>query len=193
MAKLDRTDLLSLEQYAAERAEFRNKVMAHKKKRVVAVGPHMTLHFEDALVMQYQIQEMLRVERIFEAAGIQEELDTYNPLIPDGSNWKATQMIEFSDPAMRAQELARLVGVDRQTWVQVDGMDKVFAISDEDLERDTEEKTSSVHFLRFELTDSMVAAVKEGAAISAGVDHAQYGHSAQLSPAARDSLMSDLD
>lgn len=193
MAKLSRDDLMSLEQYATERDAFRKRVMEHKKQRLVQVGPNMTLHFEDVLIMQYQIQEMLRVERIFEAAGIQEELDAYNPLIPDGSNWKATQMIEFADPVVRAERLARLVGIDRKTWVQVGDMGKVYAISDEDLERESEEKTSSVHFLRFELTAPMVAAAKDGAAIAVGVDHDDYTHVAELSKETQDGLMSDLD
>ncbi|MGV6818060.1 MAG: DUF3501 family protein [Thiotrichales bacterium] len=193
MAKLSRDDLMPLEQYAAEREAFRQQVMAHKKQRVVQVGPNMTLHFEDSLVMQYQIQEMLRVERIFEAEGIQEELDAYNPLIPDGSNWKATQMIEFADPAERAEKLAKLVGIDRQTWVRVGDMEKVYAISDEDLDRESEDKTSSVHFLRFELSEPMVAAVKSGSGISAGVDHEEYNHVVQLSKESVESLKSDLD
>lgn len=193
MAKLSRDDLMPLEQYASEREAFRQRVMAHKKQRVVQVGPNMTLHFEDALVMQYQIQEMLRVERIFEAEGIQEELDAYNPLIPDGSNWKATQMIEFADPAERAEKLAKLVGIDRQTWVQVGDMEKVYAISDEDLDRESEDKTSSVHFLRFELSEPMVAAVKSGSGISAGVDHEAYNEVVQLSKESVESLKSDLD
>lgn len=193
MAKLSRDDLMPLEQYASEREAFRQQVMAHKKQRVVQVGPNMTLHFEDALVMQYQIQEMLRVERIFEAEGIQEELDAYNPLIPDGSNWKATQMIEFADPAERAEKLAKLVGIDRKTWVQVGDMEKVYAISDEDLDRESEDKTSSVHFLRFELSEPMVAAVKSGSGISAGVDHEAYNEVVQLSKESVESLKSDLD
>ncbi len=191
--KLSRADLLSLEAYAEQRPAFKDRVREHKKKRVVAVGPHATLHFEDRLIMQYQIQEMLRIEKIFEAEGIQEELDAYNPLIPDGSNWKATQMIEFSDPAERAEQLARLVGIDRQTWVQVGDAPKVYAISDEDLDRESEEKTSSVHFLRFELTPEMVSAAKQGAPIRAGIDHEHYTAEVEFSPETRDSLVSDLD
>ena len=191
--KLTRDDLFSLEGYAEARADFRTKVLEHKKHRQVHLGDIATLYFEDRLTMQYQIQEMLRVERIFEAAGIQEELDAYNPLIPDGSNWKATFMIEVPDVDERRKVLAGLIGVEDKVWVRVDGFEPVFAIADEDLERDTEEKTSAVHFMRFELTPEMVAAVKGGAAIGAGVAHEEY--TTQLDPlpaGVRDSLAADL-
>src|SRR5690606_10806561 len=155
MQKLTRNDLFSLEDYAARRPEFRRQVMAHKQNRQLPLGPNVTLHFEDRLTMHYQVQEMLRAERIFEAAGIQEELDAYNPLIPDGRNWKATFMIEFPELEERRAALTQLVGIEDQTWVHVAGHDKVFAIADEDLERDSADKTSAVHFLRFELTDAM--------------------------------------
>ncbi len=191
--KLRREDLYSLEQYSELRAEFRAQVMAHKKNRHVPLGEQATLYFEDRLTMQYQIQEMLRAERIFEAAGIQEELDAYNPLIPDGSNWKATFMIEVPDEELRRKVLAEVIGIEEQVWMRVDGFAPVFAIADEDLDRDTEEKTSSVHFMRFELTPEMAAAVKGGAAVGAGVAHPAYTR--QLDPlpqAVRDSLMADL-
>ncbi|HHO69252.1 MAG TPA: DUF3501 family protein, partial [Gammaproteobacteria bacterium] len=151
MQKLQRSDLFSLEKYAEVRDDFRQKVIAHKKNRRVPLGPMAALYFEDRLTMQYQVQEMLRIERIFEAAGIQEELDAYNPLIPDGSNWKATFMVEIADEAERRRRLAELIGIEDKVWVRVEGFDPVFAIADEDLERDTEDKTSSVHFMRFEL------------------------------------------
>jgi len=192
-AKLTRDELYSLEKYAQIRPEFRAKIMAHKKNRKVQVGPNATLHFEDRLTMQYQVQEMLRAERIFEAEGIQDELDAYNPLIPDGSNWKATFMVEFDDVDERKVMLAKLKGIERATWVQVSGFEKVRPICNEDLERETEDKTSSVHFMRFELTPEMVAAVKAGAAISVGIDHPEYHHEIEALPASiRDSLASDL-
>lgn len=193
MTKIAKADLYSLEQYAELRAEFRAKVIAHKRNRVVALGPHATLHFEDRLTMQYQIQEMLRAERIFDKAGIEDELAAYNPMVPDGSNWKATFMVEFDDPDERRRELAKLIGVEDKVWVKVAGMSPVFAIADEDLERENEEKTSSVHFLRFELTPDMVKAVKGGAGISVGVDHPAYRYSVEPLPAAvRNSLAADL-
>ena len=192
MSKLTRENLYSLEQYAAVRAEFRAKVIAHKKDRRVGLGEHAALYFEDALTMQYQVQEMLRIERIFEPEGIQEELDVYNPLVPDGSNWKATFMVEYGDENERREALARLVGVEERVWMRVAGFDKVRPISNEDLERSTPDKTASVHFMRFELTPEMCAAVKAGAAISAGIDHANYQAEVELSPAVRDSLAADL-
>jgi hypothetical protein len=193
MSKLTRDDLYSLEKYAELRPQFRADVMKHKRDRVVPVGPNVTLHFEDRLTMQYQIQEMLRVERIYEAEGIEDELDAYNPLIPDGSNFKATMMVEFDDVEERKRALARLIGVEDKTWVQVSGFDKVYAIADEDMERDTEEKTSSVHFMRFELSPEMVVAVKSGAAVSVGVDHENYRHQVEPLPqSVRDSLANDL-
>jgi hypothetical protein len=190
--QLTRDDLLSLEKYAQVRGEFRARVMAHKKDRQVHIGAHATLYFEDRLTMHYQIQEMLRAERIFEAEGIQEELDAYNPLVPDGSNWKATFMIEYEDVDERREALARLKGIEDLVWVQVAGFDKVFAIADEDMEREDETKTSSVHFVRFELTPAMAAAVKSGAAVSMGSDHPDYGYQVDVPPATRDSLAADL-
>jgi len=194
MKKLTRDDLYKLEDYAGNRADIRAGVLAHKKNRKVHIGPVATLYFEDRQTIQYQIQEMLRVERIFEPAGIQEELDAYNPLIPDGSNWKATFMIEEPDVEQRRELLARLIGVEDTVWVRVDGNEPVYAIADEDLERDTAEKTSSVHFLRFELDDRMVADLKAGASLSMGIDHRNYNH--QVEPVAtpvRDALRTDLD
>jgi hypothetical protein len=191
--RLSREDLFNLERYAETRQDFRAQVMAHKKHRQVHLGDMVTLYFEDRLTMQYQIQEMLRVERIFEAAGIQEELDAYNPLIPDGSNWKATFMIEVPDEDERRKVLARLIGIEDQVWVRVEGFDPVFAIADEDLERANEDKTSSVHFLRFELSTDMAEAVKRGVGIAAGITHEAY--TTQLDPLpteVRDSLAADL-
>lgn len=193
MAKLSKEDLYTLEKYAEVRPEYRAKVMAHKQNRRLAIGPNATLYFEDAMTMQYQVQEMLRIERIFEAAGIQEELDAYNPLIPDGKNWKATFMVEFPDPDERKVALAKMLGIEKQVWAQVADFARVTPIADEDLDREDEEKTSSVHFLRFELTDEMVAAVKGGAAISMGIDHPYYSHSIEPLPQnIRDSLAGDL-
>jgi hypothetical protein len=175
------------------RPDFRAQVMQHKKNRQVGIGPHATLYFEDRLTMQYQVQEMLRAERIFESGGIQEELDAYNPLIPDGSNWKATFMIEYVDEQERREALARLLGIENNVWVQVEGFDKVRPVADEDLERETEDKTSSVHFMRFELTPDMVAAVKSGAGIGMGIDHENYSHQVDPLPGnIRDSLAEDL-
>lgn len=194
MEKLTRNDLYSLEDYAEARNAFRSRVMAHKKNRQLAIGPHATLYFEDRLTMQYQIQEMLRAERIFEPAAIQEELDAYNPLIPDGRNWKATFMIEYTDADERRRELAKLIGIENQVWVQVADFARVTPIADEDLERSTEQKTSSVHFLRFELDENMAAAVKGGAAVSAGIDHPHYLYDVFPMPKEiRDSLANDLD
>jgi hypothetical protein len=194
MSKLTRSDLYSLEEYSQLRQDYRAKVMAHKKNRQVILGEHATLYFEDQLTMQYQIQEMLRIEKIFEADGIQEELDAYNPLIPDGSNWKATFMIEYEDIDERRQALAEMIGIEDKVWMQVEGYEPVYAIADEDLERDTEEKTSSVHFMRFELTPEMAAAAKQGAAIGAGIDHPAYPQRIDSLPAnIRDSLAADLD
>jgi hypothetical protein len=192
MPKLTHADLLPLETYAKARAEVRSKVMAHKKDRTIPLGNHITLIFEDSLTISYQVQEMLRVERIFETEGIQEELDSYNPLIPDGSNWKATMLIEYPDVEERHVMLARLKGVENQTWVQVGAHEKIFAIADEDLERENDEKTSAVHFLRFEFSTAMAAAAKSGAAITLGVTHAEYTASTMLSDANRDSLAADL-
>ncbi len=194
MEKLTRQDLYSLERYAEMREEFRTRVMKHKHNRVVHLGPNATLYFEDRLTMQYQIQEMLRVERIFESAGIEEELGAYNPLIPDGGNWKATFMIEVPDEEQRRQKLALWKGIEGMVWVQVGEMEPVFAIADEDMERENEEKTSAVHFMRFELTPEMVAAAKNGAAISMGVKHNMYTRTVDTIPdATRQSLVADLD
>ncbi|MEY6434076.1 DUF3501 family protein [Thioalkalicoccus limnaeus] len=194
MSKLTRDDLFSLEKYAEVRPEFRARVMAHKKNRQLPVGPNATLYFEDFLTMRYQIQEMLRAERIFESEGIQEELDAYNPLIPDGSNWKATFMLEYPDEADRKEQLKKLIGVERHIWVQIADFARISPIADEDLERETEEKTSSVHFLRFELTPEMAEATKNGAAISIGIDHPAYTYAVEPVPQnVRDSLAADLN
>ncbi|MET0102071.1 MAG: DUF3501 family protein [Sedimenticola sp.] len=192
MSKLSHADLYSLEEYARIRPEFRARVIEHKKDRRVPIGEHAALYFEDGLTMQYQIQEMLRIERIFEHEGIQEELDVYNPLIPDGSNWKATFMMEYADVAERKVMLARLIGVERALYVQVEGFDRVHPIANEDLERETEDKTSSVHFVRFELTGEMVAAAKQGAPIRAGIDHPAYSAETLLAEPVRSSLAGDL-
>ncbi len=190
---LTRKDLMSLEQYSTARKDFRAKVLEHKHNRSLPLGPNATWTFEDRLTMQYQVQEMLRVERIFEADAIQEELDAYNPLIPDGRNWKATFLLEFPDVDERRERLAQLKGVEDRCWVQVAGHERVWAIADEDLERENDDKTSSVHFLRFELTAQMCAQVKAGAAIAAGIDHESYRHEAASVPQnVRDSLARDL-
>jgi Protein of unknown function (DUF3501) len=194
MQKLRESDLLSLEHYSRERDEFRARVMAHKKNRKVGVGPNTMWLFEDRLTVQYQVQEMLRTERIFEAEGIAEELAAYNPLIPDGRNWKATFLIEYADAETRRVQLERLRGVEDRCWVQVAGCQKVYAIADEDLERENEFKTSAVHFLRFELSESMVARLKAGAALSLGIDHPAYQHDLAPVPAnVRDALAADLE
>ena len=194
MNPLTHEDLMSLEAYAEARPEFRTEVISHKKNRTVPIGPNATLYFEDRLTIQYQIQEMLRVERIFERDGITEELEAYNPLIPDGRNWKATFMVEYENPEERARMLAELIGIDRALWVQVEGFEKVHPITNEDMERETEEKTSAVHFMRFELTDDMAQAAKSGAAISAGCDLPAYKHSLSPIPEnTRVSLAADLD
>lgn len=194
MKKLTRDSLFSLEKYSEVRKEFREKVINHKKNRQLPIGPNATLYFEDALTMQYQVQEMLRVERIFEAGGIQEELDAYNPLIPDGENWKATFMIEFDNESERRKALARMINIEKTIWMKVEGFDKVVPIANEDLERTTEDKTSSVHFLRFELNDDMIKAIKGGAQLSAGIDHEAYLHTVDPVPEnVRLSLIQDLD
>lgn len=193
MHQLAITDLYGLEEYSRLRNEFRARVMEHKRHRRLHLGPHFTLCFEDRLTMQYQVQEMLRAERIFEADAISEELATYNPLIPDGSNWKATLLIEYPDPAERARALERLVGVEHRLWLRVEGHPPVTGIADEDLERSTDTKTSSVHFLRFELTDEMARALKHGAGLAIGVDHPEYRvEVAAVPPAVRASLAGDL-
>jgi hypothetical protein len=193
MDKLTVEDLVSLERYARERPAFRARVLEHKRDRKLAIGPNVTWCFEDRLTMQYQVQEMLRAERIFEPEGIREELDAYNPLIPDGSNWKATLLIEFPDVDERQRQLAKLIGLEDRCWMQVRGHERVYAIADEDLERENAEKTSSVHFLRFELTPAMVAALRGGAALGAGVDHDHYRHSVDPVPEpVRAALLHDL-
>ncbi|MFM8549008.1 MAG: DUF3501 family protein [Betaproteobacteria bacterium] len=193
MPHVTRESLMTLEAYSRARPDFRRRVIEHKKSRKVHLGEHVTLLFEDEMTVRYQIQEMLRIERIFEDDGIQHELDAYNPLIPDGRNFKATMLIEYADSTTRRQELSRLIGIEDRVWVQVEGSPRVYAIADEDLERENEEKTSSVHFLRFELSADMAAALKYGVSLSVGVDHANY--TAQLSPVSpetRASLASDL-
>ncbi len=193
MQKLTREDLYPLERYSELRPEFRARVMAHKRDRRLPLGPNLVLYFEDRLTMHYQIQEMLHAERIFEVAGIQGELYAYNPLIPDGGNWKATLMVEFPDVAERRRALARLVGIEDRVWLRVQGFDPVYAIADEDLERDTSERTSAVHFVRFEPTPEMAAAAKAGAALAAGADHEHYRHTVDPMPEpVRASLVRDL-
>lgn len=194
MAKLSRTDLYSLEQYAEQRNAFRDRVMAHKKNRRVPLGPHATLYFEDRLTIQYQVQEMLRAERIFEAAAIQEELDAYNPLIPDGRNLKATFMLEYADEAKRRLALEKLLGIEDRVWARVAGHEPVYAVADEDLDRATADKTSAVHFLRFEFTAQMVAAAKKGGAMAMGIDLPAYRHTLDPLPDnVRVSLTADFD
>ena len=193
MPRIARESLLSLEAYARSRSEFRARAMEHKRRRTVHVGEHLTLLFEDELTVRYQIQEMLRIERIFEEADIRGELDAYNPLVPDGTNLKATMMIEYDDPAVRKQELAKLRGIEDKVYVQVDGHSKVYAIADEDLERENDEKTSSVHFLRFELDPAMIASFKGGAALAAGSDHTQYpARIEEVAPNVQTALVGDL-
>jgi len=192
MPQIARESLLSLEAYARSRSEFRARAIEHKRLRTVHVGEHLTLLFEDELTVRYQIQEMLRVERIFEEADIRGELDAYNPLVPDGSNWKATMLLEYPDPGERQARLAELKGIERRTWVQVEGCERVYAIADEDLERENEEKTSSVHFLRFELSPGMVGALRQGAGLTMGADHPQYQASAPIGPETKRSLTEDL-
>ena len=193
MGKVTRESLMTLEAYAKARPEFRRKVLEHKKNRKVALGAHVTLLFEDELTVRYQIQEMLRIEKIFEEEGIEHELEAYNPLIPDGRNFKATMLIEYDDVEVRRRELARLKGIEDRLWVQVEGAPRVFAIADEDLERENEEKTSAVHFVRFELSDDMAAALRRGAALSVGVDHENYrAEASPLPDAVRAALVADL-
>jgi len=174
MGTITAQSLMSLEQYAKSRKEFRERVLAHKKNRTVQLGDHITLVFEDELTMRYQIQEMLRVERIFEEEGIRDELDAYNPLVPDGSNWKATMLIEYPDLEERRMALAKLIGVEDRVWVKIEGQPRIFAVADEDLDRENDDKTSAVHFLRFELSAPMKQALRGGAALSMGVDHPNY-------------------
>lgn len=194
MQKLTRSDLWSLEQYAEQRTDFRRKVMAHKRHRQVALGEHVRLYFEDRLTIQYQVQEMLRIERVFEPAGIQEELDAYNPLIPDGSNWKATLMIEYEDSEQRKAELERLVGLEHRVWIRIGSGEPIYAIADEDLDRATADKTSAVHFLRFELPEAALAEVHQGADVSVGIDLPAYRIAGvAMAPEVVASLRADLD
>ena len=194
MQKITRDSLYTLEKYAEIRNEFRSRVINHKKDRQLHIGPNATLYFEDILTMQYQVQEMLRAERIFEATGIQEEIDAYNPLIPDGSNWKATFMIEFEDERERRNQLTRLINIEHKVWVRINDYTKVFPIADEDLERADEQKTSSVHFLRFELTEEMISALKSGGSLTSGIDHEAYQYVVDPVPEnIRTSLLEDLD
>ena len=191
---LKKEDLYGLEQYSEMRSSFRARVMEHKKNRGVAIGPNASLYFEDRLTIQYQIQEMLRIEKIFDAAGINEELDTYNPLIPDGNNWKATFMIEFTDEDKRRDALAAWIGIKKSVWMQVGEYEKVFAIANEDLQRDNERKTSAVHFMRFQLSDDMVTATCEGLPISAGIDLPLYNYDQKPLPDnIQATLRADLD
>jgi Protein of unknown function (DUF3501) len=193
MPTLSRADLWSLEEYSEMRPAFRAQVLDHKKTRQVSLGEHARLYFEDVLTIRYQVQEMLRIEKVFEAYAINEELEAYQPLIPDGHNWKATFMIEYEDPAERACQLARMLGIEDKVWLQVADCERIYPIADEDLERDNGLKTSSVHFLRFELTPVMIAAVHSGAAVSAGIDHPAYPVEAmELPTVVRNSLANDL-
>lgn len=192
MSTITRDQLLTLEAYAKARPDFRRRVMAHKQDRSVALGEHLTLFFEDEMTIRYQIQEMLRAERIFEEQGIQDELDTYNPLIPDGGNWKATMMLEYPDEAERKAMLGRLIGVEDRVWVRVAGHPPVFASADEDLARDNAEKTSSVHFLRFELSPAMIQDLRSGAGLAMGVDHPAYQAETMVASRVRESLLVDL-
>jgi len=192
MAKIRRDSLLTLEIYARERTEFRARVMEHKRHRTVRLGDSITLLFEDELTIRYQIQEMLRVERIFEEPGIQDELDTYGPLVPDGRNFKATMMLEYPDPEERQKWLAKLIGIEDSVWIEIHGFGRAKAIADEDLDRENEQKTSSVHFLRFEVTEPMAQAMKSGAGLTMGIDHAQYPAILEVPVVVRDALVRDL-
>ncbi len=193
MSRITRESLLTLEAYAKERPAFRSRVLAHKKARTVHLGDHVTLLFEDELTIRYQVQEMLRIEKTFEEAGIRDELDAYNALVPDGTNLKATMLIEYEDVAERQAALAKLRGIEKQTWLKVDGFEPVFAIADEDLDRENDEKTSAVHFLRFELDGPMIAALKRGAALGFGIDHPAYAAAVPaVADATRATLVADL-
>ncbi len=189
---IKRDSLLTLEAYAKQRPQFRAKVIEHKKRRTVHLGPNLRLQFEDELTIRYQVQEMLRIERIFEEDGIQHELDAYNPLIPDGGNWKATMLLEYPDAEERRRRLAELKGVERKVWVEVEGAPRVWAIADEDLERENDEKTSSVHFLRFELEHAARERLRAGARVALGVDHPRYSARVELSPEQKSALAADL-
>ena len=191
--RIARESLLTLEAYARERHDFRARVIAHKKNRTLRLGEHVTLIFEDELTIRYQIQEMLRIEKTFEERGIQDELDAYVPLIPDGTNLKATMMIEYEDPVLRKIELARLRGIENRVYVEVDGSSPVYAVADEDLPRENEEKTSSVHFLRFEFEPAVIRAFQQGAAVALGVDHPNYGvRLDEIAPEIQASLAGDF-
>ena len=192
MTHLTRQDLFNLEKYAEIRNEFRSQVLAHKKNRRLALNDHAVIYFEDRMTMQYQIQEMLRIERIFEAEGIQQELEVYNTLIPDGSNWKATFMIEYGNVEERKNALTKLIGVERSVWFNVEGNEKVYAICNEDMDRETEDKTSAVHFMRFELSPSMVASAKVGLPITFGIDHPFYKTEMVIPPNIQQALIIDL-
>ena len=194
MKKITREDLLSLEKYSEVRNDFRSKVIKHKRNRRLPIGPNATLYFEDNLIMHYQIQEMLRAERIFEANAINDELAVYNELIPDGNNWKATFMIEFADEGERRLALSKMFGIEDKVWLKIDGFNEIYPFSDEDLERENENKTSAVHFLRFQLNHEMVGALKLGSQLSAGISHGAYQHTVNPIPDnIRESLISDLD
>lgn len=194
MKKLERNDLWSLEEYAEKRRDFKSKVITHKQHRQLPIGPNATVYFEDKLTVQYQIQEMLRIERIFEAVAIEEELATYNPLIPDGSNWKATLMIEFEDEAERRVALAKMKNVEDSIWMKVDGHEKIIPFANEDIQRSNDDKTSAVHFLRFELDKDMIISLKNGASLSAGITHTAYLHVVDMVPdKVKELLLKDLD
>ena len=194
MPKITRDSIMTLEDYAKTRQDFRTKVMLHKKNRRIPLGKNITLIFEDELTIRYQIQEMLRIEKVFEEEGIIDEIEAYKELIPDGRNWKATMMIEYPDPIVRADKLAKLIGVENKVWAKIENHDPVFGIADEDLDRSTEEKTSAVHFLRFELNQDMIRALRKGASLSMGIDHPAYLEQIkQVDELARVSLVADLD
>jgi hypothetical protein len=193
MKHLSVNDLWSLEEYARCRGEFRQQMIAHKERRQIRLGEHLRLMFEDRLTMQYQVQEMLRAERIFEPAGIQEELDTYNPLIPDGDNWKATMLIEYPDINQRRKALKKLCGIERHVWFQLEDLPRVYAIADEDMSRENDEKTSSVHFLRFQLDPAACRALQRGQELKIGVDHPRYDFSVELESGMRAVLLNDLE
>ena len=193
MRKLDRAALWTLERYAAERPAFRARVLAHKRARRVHLGPHATLLFEDLLTMRYQVQEMLRAERIFEPAEIEAEIAAYNPLIPDGANWKATLLFEYQDAAERRRALARMPGIEHRVWAEVTGQERLFAAANEDMERSTDAKTAAVHFLRFELGPDRVAALRAGARLAMGIDHDALPYRVEVADEVRDALLRDLD
>ena len=190
---IQRADLMSLEQYAEQRPAFRQQVLAHKKHRQIALGPNATLYFEDRLTLMYQIQEMLRIEKVFEADGINDELEAYNPMVPDGCNFKATFMIEYADAVVRAAQLEKMIRIEDLVWMQVGDHDRIWSIADEDLERSNETKTSAVHFLRFELGETLAAKLKAGADWRIGVQHAIYTYDLAIEGATRESLLNDLD